>query len=284
MAIVHRRGWSAEARHESPWYFALRTLWDSFAEHTAFPSPAALSELYLQRVAALPELAPEIARLRFVAAQKPRRRAARPIVLAALYEGQIVERGEVPTRVDDWHDFFNALTFAAFPHAKWALHRRQYELLARRIGPDTRRLPGARTREQDALALFDEGGIALAVSPEAARGQSQAQLVASAPALCRAGKARAVPFGHALHEHLIEGLPCPLGTVHALVLEPAGLTPSALLERVDQALAADLARPALFLEPSPERGLSLAEIEALQVESAPETAAKGRPAPALDRA
>jgi hypothetical protein len=264
MAITHRRGWSADARHESPWYFPLRALWEQFHGHAGFPSPTELSVLYAERVAALPALAPELARLRFVAApaHKPRRRGARPIALAELYEGQIVERGQVPTRLDDWHDFFNALTFAAFPRAKWALHRRQYELLKRRIGPDTRRLPGARTREQDALALFDEGGIALTVAPSIAHGRSQAQLAASAAALCRAGQARAVPFGHALHEHLIEGLPCPLGTVHALAIEPAGLSPPALLAQVDQALAGDLAHSALFVEPSSERGLSLAEIDA----------------------
>lgn len=263
MALVHRRGWSARARLESPWYFPLRALWDRLEGEAGFPSPTALSALYAERAVASPELPPEIARLRFAAApaHKPRRRSGRPIALADLYEGRIVERGQVPTRLDDWHDFFNALTFVVFPRAKWALHQRQYQLLRRRIGPHTRRLPGARTREQDALALFDEGGIALAVTPGAARGRSQGELAASAAALCRAGQACAIPFGHALHEHLIEGLPCPLGTVHALAVEHSGLSLPALLERVDEALAGDLAHSAHFCEPSPVRGLSLAEIE-----------------------
>jgi hypothetical protein len=269
MALVHRRGWSAQARYESPWHFPLCALWERFEEHPGFPSPAALSALYAERVAALPGLAPEISRLRFVAApaQKPRRRGI-PIALADLYEGQIVERGQVPTRLDDWHDFFNALTFAAFPRAKWALHRRQYALLQQRIGPDTRRLPGARTREQDALTLFDEGGIALVVAPAAAHGQGQAPLARAAAELCRAGQARAVPFGHALHEHLIEGLPSPLGAVHALALEFAGLSQPALLERVDEALASDLSHAQRFVEPSPERGLSLTEIAPCAAETA----------------
>jgi len=281
MAIVHRRGWSAEAHHESPWYFPLRALWDRLHDHAGFPTPATLSALYAERVAELPQIAPEIARLRFVAApaHKRRRRGTHPIALADLYEGQIVERGQVPTRLDDWHDFFNALTFATFPRAKWALHQRQYQLLARRIGPDTRRLPGARTREQDALALFDEGGIALLVAPAAAQGRSQAELAGSAAALCRAGEACAVPFGHALHEHLIEGLPCPLGTVHALAIEPDGPSLPALLARVDAALASELEHGERFVEPSPERGLSLAEIEPLGAEMA----AKGPRQPGLLR-
>jgi hypothetical protein len=264
MAIVHRRGWSAEARHESPWYFPLRALWDQLRDQLGFPSPSQLGALYAARVAQLGALPPEIERLRFVPApaQKPKRRGQRPIVLAELYEGQIVEHGQVPTRLDDWHDFFNALTFAAFPRAKWALHRRQYALLKQRIGPGTRRLPGARTREQDALALFDEGGIALLVAPGSWQALSHGDFAATTMALCRAGEARAVPFGHALHEHLIEGLPCPLGTVHALALDFAALPLPQLLVRLDLLLARDLAQSSLFAVPSAERGLSLEEIAA----------------------
>jgi hypothetical protein len=262
MAIVHRRGWSADARHESPWYFPLRTLWDRLHTHAAFPSAAELSALYAARVAELDELEPALRRLRFVPApaHKPKRRGRRPVVLGELYEGQIAEHGCVPTRPDDWHDFFNALTFAAFPRAKWALHHRQYGLLKQLVVPGTRRLPGARTREQDALALFDEGGIALVVAPAAARGRSQAELAAAAAALCRAGAAFPVPFGHALHEHLVEGLACPRGALHAIALEFAGAPLAELPARLDPLLARDLAQPGLFTAPSPERGLSLAEI------------------------
>jgi hypothetical protein len=261
VAITHQRGWAAEAYRESPWYFPLAELWQTFASHTSFPTPAELSALYRTETTRLSSLCDAARALSFVAAPAKKRRPRRGLVdLAELYEGRIVLGGEVPTRIDDWHDFFNALTFAAFPRAKWALHGRQFALLRERLPPGARRLPGARSREQDALALFDEGGIALVVSPTHA-----AELAASdadtlnvvGEALCRAGEARPVPFGHALPEHLVEGLPVPLGTVHVLALDFHGLSNKRLLDAVDEALAEDLGRPELFTVPSPARGLSL---------------------------
>lgn len=262
MAIVHHRGWAAAAASESPWYFPLAPHWQAFASHSEFPSPDELSRLYAHRThtRALPEAAQ---RLRFVSSPAKKQRRELPIQLGSLYEGKIVEHGEVPTRERDWHDFFNALTFVAFPRAKWALHERQYRLLQQRIGANTRRLPGARTREQDSLALFDEGGIALLVEP------SQAALLGDEPdafevsvlELCERGAALPVPFGHALPEHLIEGLACPLGTLHVVVLELDQRLDS-LLIALDEALFRDLSDPTRFLAPSLARGLSLPVLEA----------------------
>ncbi len=266
MAIVHRRGWAPRAFEESPWYFPLSTLWSAHAHLSRFPDPAELSAQYRSLTADAPELPSGASALSFVATPPKRRRARRgPVDLSALYEGRIVERGEVPTRLDDWHDFFNALTFCAFPRAKWALHARQFALLRARVAQGAPRLPGARSREQDALALFDEGGIALVVLPE-----HRDRLSASDPAfsttceaLCRAGEARAVPFGHALPEHLVEGLPAPLGTAHLLFFDFRGLENKALIGAVDEALAADLAESRWFGAPSPARGLSLPAIQAV---------------------
>ena len=44
------------------------------------------------------------------------------------YEQHIHATGEVPTRADDWHDFFNALAWCVWPHTKSAcngLHLRE---------------------------------------------------------------------------------------------------------------------------------------------------------------
>jgi hypothetical protein len=264
MAIVHRRGWAARAFEESPWYYPLAALWSAHAQLTHFPDPAELSAQYRAEIADAHDLPSGARALSFVATPPKRRRARRgPVDLNALYEGRIVERGEVPTRLDDWHDFFNALTFCAFPRAKWALHARQFALLRARVLPGAARLPGARSREQDALALFDEGGIALVVLPK-----HRARLAVSDPAfsetceaLCREGEARAVPFGHALPEHLVEGLPAPLGTAHLLFFDFRGLANKALIGAVDEALAMDLAEPRWFSAPSPARGLSLPAIQ-----------------------
>lgn len=71
------------------------------------------------------------------------------------YEPRIFLRGEVQYRPCNWHDLFNALVWLTFPAAKAALNRRHYLELERQ------RASGALNRgpAQDALTLFDEGGV-----------------------------------------------------------------------------------------------------------------------------
>lgn len=89
-------------------------------------------------------------RLVFVAAPRKRRRKRRKEPGALPYELRVAVRGEVETRDESWHDYFNALTWTAFPELKAALNGRQ--IAAREEGV-------VRSREQDRLAMFDEGGI-----------------------------------------------------------------------------------------------------------------------------
>lgn len=91
-------------------------------------------------------------RLRFVA--QPRRRQA----FEDQYEPRIFLRGEVQLRPCNWHDLFGALVWLTFPRAKVVLNRRHYRELERR------RAAGAPNRGpvQDALTLFDEGGVIIA--------------------------------------------------------------------------------------------------------------------------
>ncbi len=261
MALLHVRGFSSRVFGESPWYRWLDPMLADVARGERFPRPETWSALHAARAQEV-----GVPPLRFEAApaKKPRRRTRRePVVLGELYEGQIVERGSVPTRVDDWHDFFNALAFLAFPEAKWALHARQYRLLSARIDPRARRLPGARTREQDALSLLDEGGILVALAPDQARALPadpegfQAEL---ATFLAR-GDARAVPFGHALFEHLVLGRDDMLGTMLVVpVRAPEQVERPALRAALDGAFAALLRDPSQFLEPSRARGIALARL------------------------
>jgi hypothetical protein len=77
---------------------------------------------------------------------------------AEQYEPRIFLRGEVQFRPCNWHDLFNALVWLTFPAAKAALNRRHYLELERQ------RESGAQNRgpAQDALTLFDEGGVIVA--------------------------------------------------------------------------------------------------------------------------
>lgn len=78
-----------------------------------------------------------------------------PGSLEGRYEARIYLRGELQIRGRNWHDLFNLLVWAAFPLAKAALNERHYKaLLEQYAGGKPNR--GA---TQDALTLFDEGGV-----------------------------------------------------------------------------------------------------------------------------
>ena len=87
--------------------------------------------------------------LHFVPMQpKPRRaRSTGP-----LYEEIVHTTGGIPTRAGCWHDFFNAMSWLLYPLTKAAL-------VERRVATTT--APG-RSREQQRMAMLDEGGLILA--------------------------------------------------------------------------------------------------------------------------
>jgi hypothetical protein len=125
--------------------------------------------------------------VRFELAPVRRRRpAGEPVVRANLYDAVIVRRRAVPTRARMWHDYLNALVWATFPLSKLALHRRQHVAIERWIPEGATQLPNARTRELDALALVDEGGVLV---------------------LDHGARRTTMLFGHALFEGLVFGQP-----------------------------------------------------------------------------
>lgn len=68
------------------------------------------------------------------------------------YEKHIFETGEVSTRENHWHDFFNALVWCRFPALKAALNARHHGQLDNAIS-------GYRGKVRDALTLLDESGV-----------------------------------------------------------------------------------------------------------------------------
>jgi hypothetical protein len=159
--------------------------------------------------------------VRFVPAAPLPRRGRTPA--SARYDALITENRTVPTRHACWHDLLNALVWASFPRAKLALHARQHRAIAAQLGEGSR-LPGARTREQDAVAMLDEGGVVM-LTPRSG------------------GAPSTVIFGHAIYETLV----CT-GSLH---LRAAAYTvgvdaveddPRAQVAHADEALAALLSR------------------------------------------
>ena len=75
------------------------------------------------------------------------------------YERRIWDSGEVETRPDNWHDYFNVLVWLAFPQTKIAVSAAHMRAMA---------APGERRGDvRDALTHFDECGIVvLSAKPE----------------------------------------------------------------------------------------------------------------------
>nr|MBA2320056.1 DUF3025 domain-containing protein [Deltaproteobacteria bacterium] len=195
----------------------------------------------------------------------PKSRARRKRVLVdvdAIYDERIFVRGEVPSRANGWHDLLNMLVWATFPASKLALNARQRTALRATVTAGATRLPGARTREQDALTMLDEGGLVVLAAARAAEAVTDALDRSDADALAgyvRDGTARVFAFGHTLHEHLISHA----GTVRALALPlvieevPEHLDDSIRL--ADQALATALSEGGALTTPDGVASLPLGD-------------------------
>ncbi len=256
MALVHTRGWDPSL-FDAPWFDALSDVLAPFRSQTAFPQLEALDRLLAERrqEAGLPALHVMFSPPK-TTHRKRRKTAVEP---TTLYDVRISELGELPTRVDDWHDFFNVLAFAAWPRSKHALHARQSRLLRARLSPTARRLPGARTREQDALTLLDEGGVIVACNAAAHASLAPCTDDLSGPlqTCLRDGSAQLIPFGHALFEHMVAGLACPLAVPQLVLLDEGAKRGLALRQVLDRELSRQLDDETRFLAPSGLKGLSL---------------------------
>jgi hypothetical protein len=183
-------------------------------------------------------------------------------VLADAYDARIFLEGRIPTREGSFHDYFNALVWGTFPRAKVAVNARQYEALSAVFAREGR-LPGARTREQDALAMLDEGGLLLATDPSGRDELDDALLggdEAAVLGLVASRRVRALVFGHALAEHIVSdstvvrGLPVPVCVPSASFRAPFVVGQGAgdgLIAAVDRAVEELLQGPfARGLEPT----------------------------------
>ena len=154
------------------------------------------------------------------------------------YECRIWESGEVETRPDNWHDFFNAVVWFAFPRTKVAVSARHVRAMA----------PAGEQRGtvRDALTHFDECGIAVLSSQpellEMLRNFEWKRLFVEHRAEVRQSM-RFLIFGHATYEALLK--PFRGLTAKAILydIDSDGLqqSPAALRAAVDARLAADLA-------------------------------------------
>ncbi|MXS81692.1 DUF3025 domain-containing protein [Nitrosomonas oligotropha] len=79
------------------------------------------------------------------------------------YESGIYLTGQIPTRVENWHDFFNALVWQIFPRAKSVLNQLHYQAQLVELSNQE---PN-RCKLRDAATLLDESGVIVVCSQAA---------------------------------------------------------------------------------------------------------------------
>jgi hypothetical protein len=190
---------------------------------------------------------------------RPRRRRRAPLDARALYDARITLDRTVPTRERSWHDLMNALVWGTFPRAKLALHARQHRAIAERLTPGTCALPPTRTRELDALALLDEGGVVvLAQDPRAVHEALATRRAGVLRAHIASGTAEAVVFGHAIYESLALGV-APAVVAGLSLLRDKGEDPAS---NADRALATAIQDEKMLRSPEELTRVDLREISA----------------------
>lgn len=147
--------------------------------------------------------------LRFTLEEKPGQRARRKIAKESLrsYERWIFEDAEIPTRAENWHDFFNAMIWMNFPEAKKSLH---YKALSIQkswpFDPDFQK--GKRSPLADRLTCFDEGGVVFEMISGEVRTEVEAILCgrddAAKEHFVREHSERFTLFGHGILEVLMK--------------------------------------------------------------------------------
>lgn len=127
-------------------------------QSAAFPSLDSLTRAS-HECAVAPPLSGGGFPIRFVRQQRVMRQQRLDLGWRANYQLRIFFSGEVPSRTENWHDFFNAWTWIFLPRVKSAINKRHFYCLDETIEFPWRLQGGNRNREQDMLTLFDEGGL-----------------------------------------------------------------------------------------------------------------------------
>lgn len=131
---------------------------------TAFPSPGGLLAPLSPLLTHVP-FAPQLASINFLNATRvlhtrsgQRIRFVPPPADGLGYEARVWQNGQVATRPDNWHDFFNALVWLTFPQTKAALNECHISAASQ--------LAHGRGATRDAITHFDEcGAIVVASDP-----------------------------------------------------------------------------------------------------------------------
>lgn len=151
------------------------------------------------------------------------------------YETRIAETGQVATRINNWHDYFNALAWLIWPQSKAALNR--LHVLAG--------ITAQRNRQRDALTLLDESGVIVACTDPALWQLLQQHHWHELFVEQRARVEKEMAFhllGHALYEKALQPYPGMTGKCQAILVSADffALDQVQRQQRLDQLLARQL--------------------------------------------
>lgn len=184
--------WTMDLPNRSPLFHPLAPCLSRFANFTSWPQLADYQRMLDEQPEPIRTLAGQP--LKIVAQD------GRPDHFEAHYAPRIYQTGEIQTRCENWHDFFQFLSWFIFPKTKAVINALHLPLARARFD---RGEHGRRSPLENTLSLFDEGG---------------AVIIASDDSLLQAirdfrwqelfwrrrdeldGKLRCIVFGHALYE------------------------------------------------------------------------------------
>ena len=134
------------------------------------------------------------------------------------YEPRIYLKGEVQTRLENWHDFFQVLVWRTFPNIKIELNACHYRAALQRSTVETTRKN--RSPIENAITLFDECGAIIVTSDHELANlvrehQWKALFWSQRQAL--ASQFKCIVFGHALYEKALQ--PYIGMTAHCIIVE-----------------------------------------------------------------
>lgn len=92
---------------------------------------------------------------------QPVAQAGAPEAFSDHYESRIYLKGELQTRLENWHDFFNAMCWLQFPKTKTTLNALHFE------NSKIRQAGTNRSPLENAITLFDECGAVIVADDEA---------------------------------------------------------------------------------------------------------------------
>jgi len=180
------------------------------------------------------------------------------LIPGSAYEEQIFTSGQVSTRKNNWHDFFNALVWWRFPALKSAMNAVHFREIQGQPGTD-------RSRLRDALTLWDESGVIVAsANNEVLEKLTQRdwRSVFQDLAGLWQHEIRVFVCGHALLEKFLK--PYKAITAHALLvqLDPGSFAQdrASLLVQLENRLASELLDGSLLTTPADLSPLPLAGI------------------------